>query len=292
MSENKRYYYLKVKDNFYETEELIVLQSMQDGYLYSDILMKLYLRSLKSEGKLMFRNRIPYNSSVLAQVVRHNVGIVEKALNIFKDLGLIEILDNGAIYMSDIQNLIGHGSSEAERKANYRKRIEENKKLLASGTMSHELSQKCPGQFPPEIELEKEIEKEREEPNETKSLCTSKDVPLSLIDSFFEKIWDMYPKKTGKSKISNKQRKKLYFLGDEIIRCIERYTSDNELAINGGWKEIQSGSTFFNSRYAEWNDKEFSKFQNDKNNNLSEAELRKKRIFEIYKKNKKEGDLD
>ena len=43
MADNKKYYYLKLKENFYDSEQLIILQNMQDGYLYSDILMKLYL---------------------------------------------------------------------------------------------------------------------------------------------------------------------------------------------------------------------------------------------------------
>ena len=82
MADNKKYYYLKVKDNFYDSEEMILLQNMPDGYLYSDILMKLYLRSLKNGGKLMFKDVIPYTPSALAQVVRHQVGTVEKALQI------------------------------------------------------------------------------------------------------------------------------------------------------------------------------------------------------------------
>ena len=175
MSDNIKYYYLKLKDNFYDSEELIILQNMPDGYLYSDILMKLYLRSLKSEGKLMFNDYIPYNAEVLAQIVRHQVGTVEKALKIFQNLGLVEILDNGAIYMLDIQNLIGKSSTEADRKRNYRARINaEKQKLLNSGQMSGQMSDSSDGQMsdqmsgqtgdknPPEIEKEikKEIEKE------------------------------------------------------------------------------------------------------------------------------------
>lgn len=68
MSDNKKYYYLKLVDNFYERDEMIILESMPDGYMYSNILLKLYLRSLKNEGKLMFNNRIPYNASMLANV--------------------------------------------------------------------------------------------------------------------------------------------------------------------------------------------------------------------------------
>ena len=150
MADNKKYYYLKLKDNFYDSEQLIILQNMQDGYLYSDILMKLYLRSLKNEGKLMFNNMIPYTPQVLAQVVRHQVGTVEKALKIFQDLGLIEILDNGAIYMMDIQNFIGKSSTEADRIRNFRKQIAiENKDFVQMYNKST-----------PEIEIEKEIELE------------------------------------------------------------------------------------------------------------------------------------
>ena len=86
MADNKKYYYLKVKETFYESEEMIILQSMPDGYIYSDILMKLYLRSLKSEGKLIFKGVIPYTPEILATVVRHQVGTVEKALEVFENL--------------------------------------------------------------------------------------------------------------------------------------------------------------------------------------------------------------
>ena len=157
MATNKKYYYLKLKENFYESEQLIILQNMQDGYLYSDILMKLYLRSLKTEGKLMFNDLIPYTPSVLAQIVRHQVGTVEKALKIFKELGLIEILDNGAIYMMDIQNFIGKSSSEGDRKREYRNKIQNEKNNLLG-----QMSDKRPPEIDIEIEKDIEIKKEKD----------------------------------------------------------------------------------------------------------------------------------
>lgn len=167
MSDNKRYYYLKVKENFFDREEVIILQSMPDGYLYSDILMKMYLRSLKNEGKLMFKGVIPYTPIVLAQVVRHQVGTVEKALKIFQDLDLVEVLDNGAIYMCDIQNFIGESSSEADRIRRYRSRINSEKTIgvqmydkctksvqKKSVQMHNKNANKCTPEL--EIELEKD----------------------------------------------------------------------------------------------------------------------------------------
>lgn len=152
MADNKKYYYLKLKDNFFESDEAIILESMPDGYIYSNILLKLYLRSLKNDGVLMFNNLIPYNAQMLATITRHQVGTVEKAIQIFQQLKLIEVLDNGALYMTNIQNFVGKSSSDADRKrANYQKA-----KQLG------QISEKSPEISPPEIEIEKKLKKDKE----------------------------------------------------------------------------------------------------------------------------------
>lgn len=151
MADNKKYYYLKLKDNFYDSEQMLLLESMENGYLYSNILMKMYLRSLKSNGKLMFNDRIPYNPQMLSKIVKHNVDVVEKALMVFKELDLIEILDNGAIYMLDIQNFIGQSSTEGDRKREYRNKIKEEQNMLLG-----QMSDKCPPEI--DIDIEKDID--------------------------------------------------------------------------------------------------------------------------------------
>ena len=125
---NRKYYYLKLREDFFEREEIVILESMPDGFLYSNILMKLYLRSLKDAGRLMFKGVIPYTPDVLATLTRHSVGIVEKAVEIYKQLGLVEVLDNGAIFMLDVENFVGTSSTEADRVRAYRARIEQERK--------------------------------------------------------------------------------------------------------------------------------------------------------------------
>lgn len=159
MADNQRYYYMRLKESFFDDDAIKILEAMPDGYLYSNILLKLYLKSLKFNGRLMYNERIPYNASVLATLTNHSVGVIEKALDIFEQLGLIEVLDNGAIYMLDIQNYIGKSTTEADRKRDYRNRIEEEKKII-SGQMSGQNSDKSTPEI--EIEIEKDIEKERE----------------------------------------------------------------------------------------------------------------------------------
>ena len=174
MSDNKKYYYLRLKDNFFDSDELKILESMKDGYLYSNILLKLYLRSLKNDGKLVVNERIPYSADMLASVTGHQVGTIKQALSMFKELGLIEVLENGAIYMLDIQNFIGKGSTEADRQRLYDRRISEERKQNKL-TQSRNLEEICKKSTPEiEIELEKDIEIEKEIHSSAKSTTTKR----------------------------------------------------------------------------------------------------------------------
>lgn len=123
MTGKNGYYYLKLKENFFDGEELKLIESMENGYLYSNILLKMYLKALKNNGKLIFNDIIPYNTKMLATITGHNIDVIEKAIKIFIEMHLIEILDNGAIYMMNMQQLIGSISSEGIRKSEYREKI-------------------------------------------------------------------------------------------------------------------------------------------------------------------------
>ena len=159
MADNRKYYYLKLKENFFDSDSIVLLEDMKDGILYSNILLKLYLKSLKNGGRLQLDEHIPYTAQMIATLTRHQIGTVERALAIFQQLGLVEQLDCGLLYMTDIELMIGQSSTEAERKRAARL---ENKALLPPRTNGGHLSDIRP----PEIEIKKEIdieiEKERE----------------------------------------------------------------------------------------------------------------------------------
>ena len=222
MSDNKKYYYLRLKDNFFDSDELKILESMKDGYLYSNILLKLYLRSLKNDGKLVVNDRIPYNAEMLASVTGHQIGTVKQALSIFKDLGLIDVLENGAIYMLDIQNFIGRGSSEADRKREYRQRIESDRTNVLTNV--RQISDKTP----PEIEIELEIEKELEI---NKIHChvehdnTSNSIN-EIIEYLNSKTNKNYRSTTQKTRTLIKARMKEHFTIDDFKIVIDKKCSE------------------------------------------------------------------
>lgn len=74
------------------------------------------------------------------------------------------------------------------------------------------------------------------------------------ICTFFESIWNLYPNKKGKGQISDTQKTKLFEIGlEELSRCIDRYRHSKE-----DWKAWQHGSTFFNSGYVDYLDKNYT----------------------------------
>lgn len=154
MADNKQYYYMRLKDNFFDSDNIKLLESVpNDGYKFTNILLKMYLKSLKNNGSLMFNGRIPFNTEMLSVVTGHSIGDVDRAIEMFKEFGLIEILDSGEIYMMNIQEFIGKTTTEADRKRAYRKEIDDKKNI---GTNVRQNSDKTIPEI--ELEIEKELE--------------------------------------------------------------------------------------------------------------------------------------
>ena len=162
MTENRRYYYLKVKENFYDSEAMKILENMQDGMIFSNLLMKMYLMSLKNNGILMLTERKPHTPQTIATCTRHQTGTVERAIQILIELGLVEILNDGTLYMSDIQLLIGQSSTEGERKKRERMRLQEKNLLPTQVDICPPISEVGKSPSILEIELEKDTEIEKE----------------------------------------------------------------------------------------------------------------------------------
>ena len=65
MADKRKYYYLKLKESYFDDDAIVLLESMPDGILYSNILLKLYLKSLKNGGKLQLDEHIDRKSTRL-----------------------------------------------------------------------------------------------------------------------------------------------------------------------------------------------------------------------------------
>lgn len=119
---SKKYYWLKLNVDFFEKEEIKLIENMKNGKEYIIFYMKLLLKSVNSEGKLLFKDVIPYTDDMLATVTGTDIDVVRSAVNLFLKLDLMQKLDDGALFMLETQKMIGHETEWARKKREYREK--------------------------------------------------------------------------------------------------------------------------------------------------------------------------
>lgn len=157
MADSKKYYWLKLKRDFFKRHDIRIIEEMPNGKDYILFYLKLLLESIDHDGKLRFSDAIPYNEQMLSVVTNTNVDIVRSAMKIFIELNMMEVMDDGTFYMSEVNKMIG--SAVDNDAANRQRRCREKKKqaLLQNVTQTVTKSNESKS-----IEKEKEKEKDKE----------------------------------------------------------------------------------------------------------------------------------
>ena len=185
---NKRYYWLKLKEDFFQEDTIEWLEEQENGKDYCLFYLKLCLKSLKTDG-LLIRNvgsmLVPYDAKTLAKITNTDIDTVRVAMELFKNIGLVQILENGEIFISQLKDMVGSETKWAEKK-----RIQRQKK--DNVLLSEDNVLKLSGQFPTEKEKEKELdidididkEKDKEKDKESMSVGNS---DLKTFKTLYEK---------------------------------------------------------------------------------------------------------
>ena len=194
MATNQKYYYMRLRADFFNRKDIILLESMPNGAVYCLILLKLLTASLENNGHLMLNEEIVMTPSMLAAITRYDVGTVEKALQIFMQLGLVEQLPDNSYYMLELEGMVGKTSTEADRKRLVRAIVKALKEQESDKCPPNvqALSEKCP----PEIEIEKETDIKTEIDSDREIYGRYKNV--SLTPSEYESLKNDYPLYTDK----------------------------------------------------------------------------------------------
>lgn len=124
MAEQK-YYWLKLKRDFFRRNEIEVVKAMPSGTDYVLFYLELLLLSLENNGELRITETIPYSDSMLASVTHTDIEIVRGAVQTFTKLGMMEMLDDGTLFMKEVESMTGSETVWAERKRIYRNSLKQ-----------------------------------------------------------------------------------------------------------------------------------------------------------------------
>ena len=151
----KKYYWLKLKRDFFKRHDIQIIEAMENGKDYILFYLKLLCESVDHEGNLRFSEQIPYNEQMLANT---NVDVVRSAINIFSELGMMEILDDGTFYMSEVNRMIGTASQDEHTREATRLRVQAYRERQKKS----QIQEKCYSNVTCNVEKEKEKEKEKD----------------------------------------------------------------------------------------------------------------------------------
>ena len=205
MSDNKKYFWFKMEDDFFQKKEIKKLRSIAGGDTFVIIYLKIILLSLKNGGKLYYEGIDDNFISELALEIdeqKDNVGITMEYL--LKHSAILQI-DGNEYKVNTINNLIGGETSSAIRVRKHREKV----KLLQCNADVTPMKQIVNGELELELELELEIKKEIKKEGFIKPTLTEIKCYLDekLITSFTaDSFYNFYESKgwmIGKNKMKS-----------------------------------------------------------------------------------------
>lgn len=133
----KRYYWLQLKEDFFNQKEIKLLRRIAGGDTYTIIYLKMLLLSLRDEGKLYFEAIGDNFSEEIALTLDEAPEDVSITINYLENKGLLEIIEDDEYFLNRVPELLGSESYSADRVRRYRERkkqesLQSNEKALQS----------------------------------------------------------------------------------------------------------------------------------------------------------------
>jgi hypothetical protein len=116
----KRYYWLKLDKDFFNRPDIKIIEAQADGVLYSYFYLKLLLQSVESQGVLKYNN-IPFDVEMLSKITGTSPSVVKSAIDIFLKMNMLQILEDGSLFISEVALLLGSETEDARRKREKKK---------------------------------------------------------------------------------------------------------------------------------------------------------------------------
>lgn len=180
----KKYYWLKLKTDFFNSKEIKKLRKTAGGDTFVIIYLKMQLLSLQSDGKLYYDGIEDDFASEIALTLDEDAENVRLTIAFLQHCGLIECISEEEYFMSQVPEITGKECDSAQRVRNYRA-----KQALQCNTDVT----KCNTEI--EKEKDKELDSEEEEEAEKKSAVSRQSsITVQNVVNLYNEICVSLPK--------------------------------------------------------------------------------------------------
>lgn len=281
-TENKRFYWIKLRENFFQQETIDWLMEQENGSAYIVLYLKMCLLTANTSGELIRTigdMTIPYEPKKISQKTGFDIDNVNVALSLFKHLGLIEETQEGIPVMPEVKNMVGSESESAARVRKYRKK---KKALQSNVDVTNKALQSNVEIRDKSIEYrDKSIENREEKVESRKKEKEASDDGLKDVITAYRK--NIYPM-PGEMDLEKLKALADDFGSDIVVKAIDRAVTRNKRSlayIHGILKSWQAGG---------YDDENTARPQPTPRNSKKEAIDTVNRLMAEYQAQEQEGE--
>ena len=181
--EEKKYYWIKLKTNFFDLPTIDWIMSQNNGCEYIVLYQMLCLKTANTDGKLVSQigeMLIPYDIEKIARDTKYfSNDTIRVALELFKSLGLIYVSDDNTMTISNYGEMVGSETSSAKRVREWR---EKQKALQCNKNVTDNVTQEYRDK---RLEIrDKSIEYRDKSVNKEKEEKEKRETYVSILDSY------------------------------------------------------------------------------------------------------------
>ena len=146
VTENRRYYWLQLKDDFFNSKEMKLMRKLPGGEEITIIYLKMMLVSLSEQGKLYFEGLAEDLAEELSLIIDENTEAIRLTLMFLTKKKLLTTSDNYQFNLEQVPEMIGSETASARR---VRKHRENQKALQCNSDVT-----KCNGDIDIDIDID------------------------------------------------------------------------------------------------------------------------------------------
>lgn len=152
----KRYYWLKLKDDFFTDKRIKKLRRIAGGDTYTIIYLKMMMKCMNNDGILEYEGIESSFADELALDLDEDADNVQITVNFLMQAGLLEEMGENHFLMTEVPELIGSETSSAQRVRDFRSK----QKALQCNTDVTDMKHLCNVDIDKEKDKDKEIDKD------------------------------------------------------------------------------------------------------------------------------------
>lgn len=202
---DKKYYWLKLKEDFFQDVRMKKLRKVAGGDTYTIIYLKLQLLSIKNNGVLIYNGYLETIEEEFALAIDEDIQNVKMTLAFLFANKLIEEVEKNKFLMTETIKCIGSETAAAERMRNHRKQEnEKNQKLTYSNNENeYDLCKNALHCYTDVTNCYADVtscytEKREDIDKREDKEIDKKQEKKQKLEQMFEAFWVLYPKKINK----------------------------------------------------------------------------------------------